>query len=644
MLLDGRFRFENFVVGSANRLAAAAARGVADTPGSVYNPLFLYSSSGLGKTHLLAAIGNAVRQHSPEAVVEYMTTEEFVEQLNAAISAAQGEAFTQRLQRVNVLLLDDVQFLAGRRETQSELLRLFNILHGSGRQIVMSSDRPPAEIQDLDERLITRLAGGLVVDIGTPDYETRVAILRMRTAERGVTFRAGVVEELGSIPYASIRELQGALNKLIAHQSLGEPDPSPGSVRAIVGEPVIAASAAPAGDNGLFGGEFANFLSDVATAVTQYVEPWKARLAEAIEYWSGEGYRVAVLERALQLEYEPDVAGLLDTFAWAVDQLRELEHAATEVDPSLGAHEAFRDPERLEEAGQLVERAKAGLTPPPGPSSAFTRATFETSPANQLAVRAADAVAAEPGRKFNPLFIYGPTGVGKSHLANAIGNDVRASSAGRLAVSCVSGHTFVDELIAALQERTVERWRTRYRAADVLILDDVHFIAGTERTQEELFHLFNALHSAGKQIILTSDRSPKELKELDDRLRSRFEGGLVVPIQPPDKALREKLYARALDDAEPGPGPELLEYLADRPASSVREIIGIAHRLLAAAEVAGVELSLEMARGELESAGSAPAPAPTHIRVEGADAFFLDDEKVVWDWPDIGARIIEELR
>src|SRR5688500_2540932 len=221
MQVDPRHKFENYVTGSANRLAVAAARAVAEQPGLTYNPLFIYSSSGLGKTHLMGAIGNLVMQRDPNLGVEYVTLEDFVEQHHAAIASNEGDRFKQRYGRVDVLLLDDMQFLTGRRETQTELLRLLNALQGTGRQVVMTSDRPPSEIPDVDDRLITRLSGGLIVDIGAPDYETRVAILRARCDERGIRFQAGVIEELSSVEFNNIRELQGALNKLIATQTLG---------------------------------------------------------------------------------------------------------------------------------------------------------------------------------------------------------------------------------------------------------------------------------------------------------------------------------------------------------------------------------------------------------------------------------------
>ena len=636
---DGRFRFENFVVGSANRLAVAAARAVAEAPGSAYNPLFIYSASGLGKTHLAGAMGHLAKQLQPTLNVEYVTLDEFVEQLHAAISIGQTASFTQRYQHVDMLILDDVQFLTGRRETQSEMLRLFNALQGTGRQVVMTSDRPPQDIADVDERLVSRLAGGLIVDIGPPDYETRVAILRSKCEERGVELRPRVIEELAQVEFTNVRELQGALNRVIAQQQLGGPVKTD-QVRIVLGEPAPAWRApTPAKERG---GEYLSFLSDVTSVVEKNVEAWRMRIGEAIAYWSGEGYRTAVLERALSLKKQPDIDGLLAVYAAAIERLRTLEAQATALDPALGASDAFRDPEAVKDAEDIVRRAQVGELPPPGPSAAFSRAGYEVSPSNQLAVNAADAVAQDPGARYNPLFLHGPSGVGKTHLANAIGNEILEASGGAISVSFVSSQAFIDELIEALQEGSLDRWRARYRSAGALIIDDIQFMAGKERTQEELFHVFNALHKDGKQIILTSDREPKELDGLEERLRSRFEGGLVAGILPPDRPLREKLYARYLSLVEPPPEDDLLPYLSDRPAASVREIIGTVNRLVAAADVAGVPLGVELARTELEGVGSAPAQAPANARA--VDTFFLDDEKVVWDWPDVSGRAIEEGR
>src|SRR5918998_2131969 len=234
MELSPGFRFETFVVGAANRLAVAAARAVAEAPGSVYNPLFIYSQSGLGKTHLLEAIGNRALQIAPDLTVEYLGLDEFMDLLHAAVSGGEPEAFKRRYQNVGLLLLDDVQFLTGRRETQAELLRLFNTLQGTGRQIVMASDRPPTEIADVDERLVSRLAGGLVVDIDAPDYETRVAILRQKCEEKGAEFGPELIEELARAQLGNVRELQGALNRLLALRTLEGMELTPAAVRASV--------------------------------------------------------------------------------------------------------------------------------------------------------------------------------------------------------------------------------------------------------------------------------------------------------------------------------------------------------------------------------------------------------------------------
>ena len=640
MQVDPRARFDNYIVGTANRLAVAAARAVAEAPGAVYNPLFIYSSSGLGKTHLTHAIGNQATSRHPDMTIEYLPLEDFVEQLHAAIATGEMDRFKQRYGRVDVLLVDDMQFLTGRRETQSELLRLLNSLQGSKRQIVMTSDRPPAEIADVDERLIQRLSGGLIVDIGTPDYETRVAILRAKCEEKGVSFEAGVIEELARVEFSNVRELQGALHRLAAAQ-VADGTLTPAQVNALVGvpEPPPAGSPTAAKQD-----EFFSFLTDIASAVAAQIEPWKVRVGEAVAFWHGEGFRTGPLERLMQEKSAPgNWEALVRGFAQAVEQLRELEQQVSAVDPSLGGMELFRDPERLTEATAFAERALAGAVPPAGPQSAFARASFEESPSNQMAVRAADAVISEPGHRYNPLFLAGPSGVGKTHLLNAIGNELARRGGANYRVACVGAQLFIDELIAALQDGTIERFRARYRAADALLLDDVQFVGGKERTQDELFHVFNHFHSAGKQLVFASDVAPKLIEGLEERLRSRFEGGLVTELNAPDRSLREKLFGRFLADAHVPTTPELLSYLAERSATSVRELIGTVHRICAAAESAGGPLTLPIARKTLETSSGAATAPPSSVR-QAADVFFLDDEKILWEWPDASSRLVEELR
>jgi len=647
MVLDGGYRFETFVIGSSNRLAASAARAVAESPGTAYNPLFVYGGSGLGKTHLVAAIAFQARQANPELRVEFSTGEEVVERLHKAIAAGQQAEFARRYQEVDLLLLDDVQFLTGQRETQTELLRLFNLMQGKGRQLVMTSDRPPAEIPDVDQRLLSRLSGGLIVDVGAPDYEMRLAILRNACVDRTLEFGDGVLEETARLPYANVRELKGALNRLSAYQQLDGQTLVAADVRAVLGER-SATAPAPATPHVSVtddtAAEYEGFLADVLQEVETRVEPWRVHLGEACAFWRTEGYITNVLERAMALPVAPDVNGLLATFAAAVEHLRNLEAQALAVDPSLRGHPAFRNPETIAEAQALLDRAISTSLPLPLPLPGLTRASLEAGSCNQLALKAFDSVLEHPGQRYNPLFIHGGSGVGKTHLAHALGNAVRAAWP-RKAVACLGASTFVEELVAAMQEGGVERWRARYRAADVFILDDVHALADKERTQEELFHLFNHLYERGSQIVLTSDRAPRAIIGLADRLRSRFEGGLVAALQAPDRALRERLAHRWLLEAGQEPEQGLVAFLADREAASVRELAGLITRLVAVADVAGRALTLEMAQRELGVARTDLSVFSVRTQVPGLlDDFFLDREKVIWEWPDLGGRLIEEYR
>jgi chromosomal replication initiator protein DnaA len=254
----------------------------------------------LGKTHLLAAIGHHAQTLTAGLTIRYLTLEDFVEQLHADIASGQADAFKRRYADVGMLLLDDVQLLTGRVETQSEVLRLFNALQINGRQIVMASDRAPADIADVDERLLTRLSGGLIVDIGAPDYETRVAILRHKAAGRGLEFGDGVLEELARSESSSVRELEGDLNRLVAHQSVSGALLTPAGVWDVLG-----ARRAPSAPN-----EFEDFLSDIASTVARSVDAWRVRLGERIAYWSGQGFKTAILEQALDANEVPDVADL----------------------------------------------------------------------------------------------------------------------------------------------------------------------------------------------------------------------------------------------------------------------------------------------------------------------------------------------
>ena len=637
MALDVRSRFDTFVVGAANRLAVSAARAVAQSPGAAYNPLFIYAPSGLGKTHLLSAIGHLSKQLQPDLQAEYITTDELVERLHQAVTRGEMEAFRQRFADLDVLLLDDVQFLTGRQETQSELLRLFNALQRSGKQIVLTSDRPPAEIADLDERLITRFSGGLLVDMGAPDYETRVAILRRRCAERDVEFAAGVVEEVARVGFANVREMQGAINRLIAFQTLGEGDVTVASIRGLLGDRGNGGGPSRLTPKS---GEYENFLSGLAVAVAQHIDARRVKLVESTAEWRTQGYRTGALERALQSSDTADPEALLREFEQQVTRLRELEQEIVALDPTQRGSVQFRDPSAIAELERLAESLRAESSPPLPPDPSLLRAEFEVGPSNQLAVHAADAIIEEPGRRYNPLVIHGASGVGKTHLLHAIGNELVAASGGAMTVACVNASDFVNELIAALQDSAIETWRGRYRRVDALLIDQIELFAGTERTQDEFFHLFNALTETGKQVVLTSSRAPRTLTEMDERLRSRFEGGLVVELQAPDRLLREKLIARQLATAGVTPAADVLYAAGGLEMPTARDVVRLGQRLAEMAASGNGRLTT----ADVSRVSSVRRSTPVHRATPSGDAHFGDREKTVWDWPDLSGRVIEDLR
>jgi chromosomal replication initiator protein len=214
--LNSSYAFENFIVGSNNELAHAACLAVSKNPGKIYNPLFIYGGVGLGKTHLLQSIGNEILKNDPKKKVRYASSEKFTNELVSAIQNKGTSAFKDVYREIDILIIDDIQFIAGKDKTQQEFFHTFNALYEKGKQIILSSDRPPKAIPELEERLRSRFEGGMIADVSFPDLETRLAILKFKAEEKDFEIPDESLKYIASHIQKNIRELQGALNKVIA--------------------------------------------------------------------------------------------------------------------------------------------------------------------------------------------------------------------------------------------------------------------------------------------------------------------------------------------------------------------------------------------------------------------------------------------
>jgi len=225
--LNSKYTFDTFIVGSNNKFAHSAALAVAESPGVVYNPLYLYGQPGLGKTHLMHSIGHFILDQNPDKKVIYVTSEQFMNEVIESIRSGNANAMTKlrdKYRKVDVLLIDDIQFIIGRESTQEEFFHTFNVLHETGKQIVISSDKPPKDMETLDERFRSRFISGLSADIGAPDYETRVAILRKNAENYYGTIDNSIIQYIAENVKSNIRELEGSLNKVIAYSKIKKED------------------------------------------------------------------------------------------------------------------------------------------------------------------------------------------------------------------------------------------------------------------------------------------------------------------------------------------------------------------------------------------------------------------------------------
>jgi len=448
-----------------------------------------------------------------------------------------------------------------------------------------------------------------------------------------------------------VRELMGALNRLIAFQAVNDTPLNEDAVRKVLGiptragaaspgaaAPAAASPAAPAPD------EFSQFLTDVTVTVGKAVEAWRARVTEAVMRWDGEGYRTGRLEKLLAQETPASVDEAIASYVQDVERLKALEVEVGMLDPQAAGDKVFRDPDRVAAAEAVAAKVREGAAPPPAPSAVFTLDSYFAGPSNEMALNGARDVIGKPGKKYNPLVIVGRSGLGKTHLLNAIGLELAKKK--NAIVACLSTQQFVDELIAAIDGNRIDWWRARYRRATAFLLDDIQLLAGKERTQEELFNLFNQFLDADRQLVFTAPAHPNTLEGLEERIVSRLEGGLVVEIQGPDKELKRTALERQLKGQRVTTEAALVDYLVDRPVESVRNLGALVQRVVEAAAAQDGPVTAGLAREVLEGA---PAPRrPTGARTSGIVVLSAGGvrsrEKMVWDWPAAADRVIEDLR
>jgi chromosomal replication initiator protein len=278
------------------------------------------------------------------------------------------------------------------------------------------------------------------------------------------------------------------------------------------------------------------------------------------------------------------------------------------VDVAVDLEVADQEPAAAAAAADAPPAPPAPRPAPPEPRRGgrtalqprFTFEAFVTGPSNRFAQAAALAVAETPARAYNPLFVYGGVGLGKTHLLHAIGHFIERNHP-ELALRYVSVETFTNEFVNALRDGTMRSFKDRYRSTDILLIDDIQSLAGREQTQEEFFHTFNELHDSGKQIVICSDRAPKAIATLEDRLRSRFEMGLITDVQPPDLETRIAILRKRVDsEGYEVRDPDVLSYIAARVSTNVRQLEGALTRLMAHSSIGGRPVSVDLARDVLQ--------------------------------------------
>lgn len=597
---DSSPTFDSLVIGPANRLASAAARRAAESPGTTYNPLFLYSEPGLGKSHILSAIVHHARASHTALPLLSQSSEEYLEELDEAIEDGTQDELRARYLGLELLLLDDVQAIAGHLEGQQTLLRLIDELSGKGAQIVLASDKPPAEIEGLDGRLIRRFSDGLIVDLGVPDYEMRIEILTRWGEASGVSFRSGVLEALARGRFKDVPNLQAAFDQVVSVQRVENRMISPEDLTELFANETWLPRARRTK---------AEKPSEKPSKAPKKTQPpaakpieWRAALQAVIDSARIDSIAATPLVRLLEEPQSPiGWRTTLREFAEGANRVREIRKALKALgDPwpetSAGL---LTDTEHLEEAENLLALARERMRPfPPLPGGEGILGLAGRFPV--LVLKAAEQLIREVSTIYKPLYIHSPDQARRDELLFAAGRSFSVVWPTGV-VAHVSVPEFAQELVQALTNGVAGAWRERWWSVDLLLLHGIERLPDTGRAQDEFFHLLQALGSRGARIILSSDRAPGEVMGIPERLALKLEEGFVVDL-----------------------GTGLSEADAFRPGRKGR---GARESLPSEGEADETGVGRE---GDAEvSVGATSGP------------FELDPERVVWNWPTIEARIVD---
>lgn len=354
--------FASFVVGPGNRVAWEAARTTAESPGAAYNPLFIYSDTGLGKTHLLAAIANHALEIKKTVKVVYTPLEELMRRLDGDDDA------TAPYRETDILLIDDLQFLGHHSDRHQALFHVLDHLLMAGRQVVLACDRPPLEMGELDDRLLSRFSGGLVVDISRPNLDTRRAILELRLSALGATLGREVIDAIAQSAIENVRQLKGALHRVLAAQKAAGRDITADEVDRLLSDVVSDGEMPWLRDDGVgeVRAEFSEFLTDVSSAVEAALgsPEWGETLARAILKWEAEGFSTSRLENLLDEEREVDAKRVIEEYERDIWELKEIGEELQRLGVEDERNLPLNDPDRIVELRSILEearRAKLGV-------------------------------------------------------------------------------------------------------------------------------------------------------------------------------------------------------------------------------------------------------------------------------------------